>query len=666
MKPLTRIVLLALISLPMATVPSLAQTEGPDLGRISIEDLLGIEITSASRKQQRTEDVAAAVFVITQEDIRRSGITTIPNLLRMAPGVDVAQVNANNWAVSVRGFNGSFADKLLVLIDGRSVYSRIFSGVLWDTELMMVDDIDRIEVIRGPGAAIWGANAVNGVINIVTKTAADTQGGLARVEAGGTGEQGAVRYGGALGSANYRVYSQWSRQNHSLIAPGIGADDGSHSVLAGFRTDWNTSANRFMVQGNLTNSRIHALWFNLDPATVAAEPISTDQSSSNRAFVLGRWTRTRARGSSLQVQAFVDAASRHEPIADYDRRTFDVDAQYHTALGVHHDVVVGGNVRVYDDNYVRGAGLELKPAEDRSSLLTAFVQDEIGLFGNRLAITLGSQIQRTSDSGSGVQPNARVMWKAKPRQRFWASVSRALRTPSRYEQGIQVNLPPVPTDAGLPLTVIVMGNRAFKTETFVDAELGYRLEFANHGSVDVTGFMGHYDHLRTQESSAPVLEFEPSPRLVVNTRFDNLLQATTRGLEVAGHWAPIAALRFDGSYTAFHLTPTPSASSQDPLAAAETGNAPETQWQLRSAFSPSSWATLSAALFRVGPIDQQVGAYLRADLTAEWQFSNRLSLMAIGQNLFDDAHAEFSSIDALLLATQARRSVGLRLRWTFR
>ena len=320
---------------------------------MSIEDLMNIEITSASRKEQRAADVAAAVFVITHDDIRRSGMTTIPDLLRLAPGVEVAQINSNKWAVSVRGFNGLYANKLLVLVDGRSVYNRIFSGVLWDAEDLMLDDIDRIEVIRGPGAAMWGANAVNGVINIVTKATADTQGGLVRVDGGRFGEQGAVRYGGTLGAARYRLYSQWTGRDQSLIAPGTRANDASHSVTTGFRADWTTQPGAFMLEGAFTAGQARALWPNLDPQTAAREPIANDPSDAQGGHLLGRWTHTRAGGASLQIQSFVDIAGRQEPVGNYDRQTFDVDTQYHTALGAHQDLVAGAGYRFIGET-VRG------------------------------------------------------------------------------------------------------------------------------------------------------------------------------------------------------------------------------------------------------------------------------------------------------------------------
>jgi iron complex outermembrane receptor protein len=656
----------ALIGLVVVSGPVYAQGRALDLGQMSIEDLMNVEVTSASRKEQRAADVAAAVFVISHEDIRRSGMSTIPDLLRLAPGVDVAQINANKWAVSVRGFNGLYANKLLVLIDGRSTYNRMFSGVFWDSEDLMFDDVDRIEVIRGPGAALWGANAVNGVINIVTKGAVDTQGGLARADIGRVSEQGAVRYGGVVGVTRYRVYSQWTGREQSLLTPDTPAPDESHSVTTGFRADRPTSSGALTLEGDLAMGQVHALWPNLDPRFVAQGPLATDATDTRGGHLLGRWTRTDASGASLQIQSFVDIEGRNEPVGRYDRRAFDIDTQYHTTLGARHDLVSGAGYRVSSDTFVGGAGLSLTPADDKSYLLSAFVQDEVALFSRRLAITLGSQVQYDSDSGAGVQPTARALWKAWPHQRLWAATSRALRTPSLYERRMRLDFLPVPGPGGLPLYVTARGNPAAETESLVDVEGGYRLEVGTSASIDVTGFAGRYDHLRTQEPADPVVLFVPAPHAFVASQFGNLLQATTRGLEIAGHWTPVPALRFDASYSAFRVTPQLAATSHDPSAGAEDGSAPRTQWQWRSTFSPVSRAMVSGAIFYVGPLERDgVSAYTRVDLSGEWRLTHRLSATLTGQNLLDPAHAESSGVGALLLATQVPRSASARLRWIF-
>ncbi|MCR4373259.1 MAG: TonB-dependent receptor plug domain-containing protein, partial [Acidobacteria bacterium] len=396
-----------LVLLPVvAALPAAvrAQTTPPDLTRISIEDLMNIEITSASRKEQRIKDVASAVFVITQDDIRRSGMTTIPDLLRLAPGVNVAQINANKWAVSVRGFNSLFATKLLVLVDGRSIYNRLYSGVFWDMLDLMVDDVERIEVIRGPGASAWGANAVNGVINIVTKSAADSQRGLVRADAGRSGTQAAVRYGGRAFNTPYRVFAQWTGRDESVLVPGVGANDGSYSVTAGLRADRSTGRGDFTLEGAFVTGRNRPLWLNFNAATAATEPVLNDSSETRGGHVLGRWAHTRDSGVLLQIQSSLDLADRREAVGHFTRHAFDVEAQARGTIDRRHDVVAGVGYRWVGERLDGLNGVSLTPPDEHSTLVTAFVQDDIGLAAGRLHLILGTQAQHDSFSGTGLQP----------------------------------------------------------------------------------------------------------------------------------------------------------------------------------------------------------------------------------------------------------------------
>lgn len=563
----------ALASLATPTA-GFAQRGPPDLSQLSIEDLMRIEITSVARREQRVADVAAAVFVITADDIRRSGLTSIPDLLRLAPGVDVAQINSNKWAVSVRGFNDLRANKLLVLVDGRSLYNRLFSGVLWDEPDVMLDDIDRIEIIRGSGAAIWGANAVNGVINIVTRSSADTQGGLVRIHGGNAGQQAAVRYGGTAGASRYRVYAQWTDRAASLIEPGTDADDASQAITTGFRFDRVTRPGELMLEGALTAGRTRALWANLDPQTAILEPYANTPSEAVGGHLLGRLTHTQANGGALQIQGFLDLADRFEPLADFKRRTFDLDAYYHVTLGRRHELVAGLGYRLAHEHFSGHTGVSLGPGVHVTWLLTGFLQDEVAFLGNRLAVTLGSQFQYDSEAGAGVQPTARVMWKGLPRQRVWAAVSRALKTPSLEDIAIRVDFPPQSGPGGLPVFVTALGNPLAETEELVSVEGGYRVEIGTRGSIDVTAFAGRYDHLNTQEWGAPVFSAVPSPRVLVTTTVGSQLAATTRGLEVAANWEPAGFWRLDGNYSAFAITPTLAAGSLDVAAATFDASVP--------------------------------------------------------------------------------------------
>ncbi|MEP6917833.1 MAG: TonB-dependent receptor [Acidobacteriota bacterium] len=664
--------LLGLAMLAGTARASIAQGKpaAPDLMTASLEELMNIEITSASRKEQRAAEVAGAIYVITHDDIRRSGMTSIPELLRLVPGVQVAQINASKWAVSIRGFNGLYSNKLLVLIDGRSLYNRLFSGVLWDEQDLMLEDVDRIEIIRGPGAAVWGANAVNGVINILTRSASETKGVLARV-GGGTfdGAQAAVRYGGAFGGLHYRVFSQWSDHGGSLSASHIRANDDWRAASAGFRGDWTRGADSVMFEGDATNGRTTALWLGLGSSPAANRPGGLDEASDmNGGTGLVRWTRVRPTGASLQVQAFVDGAHRDEPVGLYRRLTSDLDVQYHTAAGRRHDVVAGAGYRLMDERFAGLAGYSLTPERSHDKLFNVFAQDEIALADKRVHVTLGAKVEHDGLAGWGLQPTARIIWAVVPeRQHLWAAASRALKTPALEDRGVRVDYPAVTNAGPLPILVTILGNPELRTEQFRDTEIGYRIAVATSATIAVTAFAGHYDDLRTSEPQAPSVVLRSDGLAVfAPVRFDNLLSADTRGLEAFVHWIPRGTWRVDAGYTGFHLTPHLDPGSQDPSAARYDGDAPSHQWQLHSGYSIARRIELDAALFRVGRLQSLgVTAYTRADARLEWKLASTLSLVAAGQNLFNRAHGEFTGADASLVSTQVPRTVRVQLAWRF-
>lgn len=331
-------------------------------------------------------------------------------------------------------------------------------------------------------------------------------------------------------------------------------------------------------------------------------------------------------------------------------------------LGARHELIASAGYRFTSERFDGHTRFLLIPPDDHASLVTAFVQDEMALLSNRLALTLGSQVQYDSYSGMGVQPTARVMWRARPRQRVWAAASRALRTPSLIDRNLRDEFPPAAGPGGFPLFVTILGNPAARTEQLVDAEVGYRLAIGSSASIDATGFAGRYDDLRTVEPNPPIVRFIPSPRVEVNAMFGNGLKATTRGLEIAAHWAPVPAWRLDASYSRFHLTPDLSPASGDPAAALEDRSAPRGQWQVRSGFSVGTRGTLDLAAFHVGPLELlQVDSSTRADVYAEWKFTSGLSLVAIGQNLLNRAHFEYGLTQPALLTTKVSRSASIRV-----
>ena len=659
------------IGLVLASVPATALAQGRqgtplELLGMSLKELMSLEITTAGRREQPVEEVAAAVHVITQDDIRRSGIRTLPELFRLVPGVQVARVNSNNWAISMRGFNEPYSNKLLVLVDGRSIYNRSFSGVFWSTEDLLVDDIDRIEVIRGSGGSVWGANAVNGVINIVTRSAADTQGLLVRLgQESFDGAQVAVRYGGSAGKARYRLFSQWTDHRSSSLGRDGSAGDEWGGVTSGFRTDWENGNTEVLVTGSFNASTTNALWmFPLGPGG----RLTTDQSASDRytGSLLGRWTRSFADGSAFQVQSFFNYRDFNDPIVEAHERATDIDVDYHRRVGSRHELVVGGGLREIRERYIGTFAVSFIPAEAGNRVINAFVQDEVRI-GQNVRVTVGTKFERDSFAGWGIQPTARVAWDIVPsRHLLWGSVSRALRTPSSMDVGVFVNVDSLPGPGGMPMAVQVSGNRDFAVEELISEEIGYRAFVLSSLSFDATVFHGRYDGLKTTELGEPRLELTPFPHLVLPGRFENRLEATTRGLELSAHWMPVKSWRVDGSYSAFQLEPRLDPTSSDPNAAAFDGNAPNHQWQVHSTLWLGPRVEAQTSLFYTGRLEELgVAAYARADARIEFALSDRLSLIGTGHNLLDSTHQESSADTIGMKATLIPRSGGLQFAWRF-
>ena len=649
--------------------PVWAQGRPADLRLATLEELMNMEITSVSRREQRAEDVPAAVYVIGRDEIRRSGLTSIPELLRLAPGVQVAQINANKWAVSVRGFNSLYSNKLLVLVDGRSIYNPAFSTVLWDTEDFLIEDIDRIEVIRGPGGAMWGANAVNGIINIITKTSSATRGGSVQIGAGTYDTATAsARYGGDFRGLNYRVFAQGSNHGSGTTPDGADAvNDRWQSLTSGVRTDWSKGAHTLMFQSSSTRGEQRPLWFNLDPAIIApGQPGASSISETAVGHVLGRWTRTRASGGSLQVQTYYDRSHRTELIGTYDRSTWDIDAQYHVTLGPRHDVVAGGGYRHIDEVIEGRAGYSFTPNHVAPKIFNVFAQDTMPMAASRVEVTLGVKYENNTFAGSGIQPTARVLWKVTPQQRLWASVARAIRIPSLIDRGLYVEYPPTTLPNGVTMSVGAIGNPEFGSEHLFNTEAGYRLNVSSRLSIDAVGFAGRYDDLQTYEPVAPVTATAlfAAPQATVLTQLQNVMRADTAGGELTGRLQLTETWEIDAGFSAYHLTPHANG-SLDINAIAYDGRAPQTQWRAHSSF-PLGIGRADLHLFRVGPIDGiTVPAYTRLDARIEWPLTRQVSLVASGQNLTNRAHAEFSGHESNLQSTLVPRSAGLRLSWRF-
>jgi iron complex outermembrane receptor protein len=577
----------------------------------------------------------------------------------------VAQLNANKWAVSVRGFNALYANKLLVMVDGRSIYNHLFSGVFWDTVDIPLQDIDRIEVVRGPGGSVWGANAVNGVINIVTRPAGDTQGAAVRVSAGSfDGQQAGIRYGGMTHDGAYRVFAQWSRHEPS-IADGQAADDPSRSASTGFRVDGSRPAGSYLLEGGLTDNQASSLWklaVSPDPAVaIAGRVIPSHNVNAN---ALARWTSVHRNGATWQVQSSVDLTRRTDSNVATGRNATDIDAHYHLSTG-HHDLVAGAGYRATTEWATQKAwGFSLDPAHQTEHLVNMYAQDEVDL-GSKARLTGGAKIEYSNEVGVGVQPTVRVLVMPTAKQRAWASLSRALRTPSLVERAGVLNFAPT-SEGGMPFVIRKIGDPRFQPEVLVTPEAGYRFEASARLSVDVAVFFNRYQNLGSDEPSAPFVETEPGPaRVVLPVQFGNLFGARTMGVEASARWRPVPAWSLDASYTHFHATPVGDSTSRDPGIAGWDGEAPAHQWQIRSTVTVSRTTEVSALLLHTGDVaSTATPAFTRGDVRVAFTITPRVTLEVTGHNLFAPSHVEmfWSSI---MDTTRIPRAGRARVTWRF-
>ena len=588
-----------------------------DLSEISLEDLMNVEVTSVSKKEQKLSQTAAAIHVITQEDIRRSGLTSIPELLRRVPGLHVARIDSNKWAISARGFNSRFANKMLVLIDGRSVYTPLFSGVFWDVQDVMLEDVERIEVIRGPGATLWGANAVNGVVNIITKRAEDTQGGLVT---GGFGNEeqgfGGVRYGGTIGAnAHYRVYGKHFSRSESVDSLGNPEADSWNTSRGGTRVDWNLSPqDSLTVQGDVYRGAMNQTsqpYIFFPPYTQEVKS-QTPVSGGN---VLGRWNHSISTQSNLTFQMYYDRTNRDDIIIKEQRDTVDFDFQHQVALGKRHDFIWGGGYRLTSDDIGNRAMVSLNPPSRRDGLFSSFAQDEIKLVPDHLYLTVGSKFEHNNYTGFEIQPNALLRWHPRPRQTFWTAISRAVRTPSRADHDSRVVSNVLPGPGGLPIVSLAMGNQNFVSETLRAHEAGYRWEAQSRFSLDIATFFNVYDKIQSFEPKEPRLVIEqPLVYLQVPVQFENMVFGETFGLEATANWQLTSRWRLAAGYTwlnaEFHRRP----GSLDQVTSEAEDDSPRHQFQVHSYLKLWNRLELDNSFYRLGAVeDKTIPGYNRLD-----------------------------------------------------
>jgi len=657
----------------VATIPLIglaADGDPQDLIKLSLEDLLKVQVTSVSKKEQPLAKAGAAVFVISQEDIRRSGATNIPDLLKMVPGVNVAQLNANMWAIGIRGFSNLDADKVLVLIDGRSVYTPTSSGVEWDQQDVPLENIDRIEVIRGPGGAVWGANAMNGVINIITKSAKVTQGGILTAEAGSQKTAyGFLQYGGKIGQNGfYRVFSDYSTFGNAASPPGQAVVDGWHKSHAGFRADWDLAPHDTLtVQGDLFQAHEASTLETLFSDDLPREEIINDTTTVRAGNLLGRWIHTFSKGSSTSLQVYFDRYNRREGGSRDIRNTIDVDFQHHLTFGSRHDVVWGAGCRISGDNITPGYDFLYIPARRNDRLFSSFFQDEVKL-SRSLWLTVGSKVEHNSYSGFEYEPSARLVWALNDRHTVWASASRAIRQPARNDFDIQDDLSTFPLPNGGFGVVGVKGNLSRQSESLRDFEVGYRAQISKLLSLDITTFTSYYQHLATEEPGEPFFTVLPPVHLVLPLFTDDDAHGHSYGVEVFASWRVSDRWKLSpgGSFIQMNVAGNPD--SHDPNVAHIVNETPKHMFQVRSFVNLTRRLDWDSSLSYVGRLgagkSESIPSYNRLDTRLGWKIGEFVELSIVGQNLLTPRHSEFPDEDGILHSLVTRKIFG-KLTWHF-
>jgi iron complex outermembrane receptor protein len=630
---------------------------------LSPEQLFDATVMSVSKTDEKLRDAPAAIYVLTSEDIARSGATSIMEALRLAPGVQVARGNSSFYAISVRGLNSILANKLLVLIDGRETYDPLFAGVYWDIQDTALEDVDRVEVIRGPGASLWGANAVNGVINIITKKDAQTQGALVSVVAG---DQDRAIVTGRIGAqadegAHWRVFAKYLYRASQERLSGADAEDQGRAWRGGFRADWDANAqgDSFTLQGDVYTS--NAGRFRAFPLLTAPYvSVFAENVAAQGGNVSGRWNRSLDDGASLNVHAYFDLVARQQPQGESDRRIFDLEVQYGFPASDAHEIIAGAHYRVWFERLTPSAVIEFIDRTPIRQLISGFVQDKITLEPERWFLTVGSKFEHNDYSGFEMQPSARLQWTGDD-QTMWGSVSRAVRTPSELEHNLHVTYRVIPPGVD-PISVERYPNTDFESEELIAYEIGYRRQWTPSLLMDVAAFYNVYDKLSTSTLLPNEVVLVP-PHVVSPFISTNLTSGETFGAELVLNWRADETLNFSAAYSLLEIALQGPPASQATAAEAAEDQSPQQQFNLRAQWDVSDELTFDTTLYYVDELPgYAVPSYWRFDARAGWRITDELQLEVVGQNLFDDAHREFSGVTDVT-ATEIQRAVYGRLTW---
>jgi iron complex outermembrane receptor protein len=659
------LILLAFVgSTIRAQQPSISQQSAEYLNSLSLEQLTGVEVTTASKEPEQIWQTPAAIYVISRDDIRRSSATTIPELLRLVPGVEVARIDSDHWAVGVRGFGGEFSKSLLVLIDGRSVYSPLFAGVYWQVQDTLLEDIDRIEVIRGPGGTIWGANAVNGIINIITKNAKDTHGVLVSL-GGGDVDQGigGSRFGGAQGkSFDYRVYGKGFTRDPEFHPDREDFDEWRMGQL-GFRTDWEaTRRDTLNVQGDMYKGRDgeRVAISSYSPPSVAV--IDAPHSTSG-GDITASWRRVIGDHSDIETRGYFDRTTRFSPQLDEIRNTFDIDLLYHSRIKARQDILLGVGARWSPDTITQKyATLDFAPHQETDRVYSWFAQDHIGFIPEKVSLIFGSKFEHNNRSGFEIQPNGRLLWTPRLHQTIWVAVTRAVRTPSRLDQDLKL------TDllqASSSLFLRVVGNKRFKSERLLGTEVGYRALIASKLYVDVSAFRNDYNDLYGYGPGALLAETSSPPsRIILQEPLANALKGDTSGGEIAPDWKAATWLELKGSYSYLHLYVHDKPGFTDNQnTVSDNGSSPHHQFVIQALFSLPKKMEFDPTYRYVSALPyQKIVAYHEVDARLGWHISHGWEMSVAGRNLLQPRHPEFGSdVDTIV---GIKRDVYAKILWT--
>ncbi|MFE8070158.1 TonB-dependent receptor [Marinobacteraceae bacterium S3BR75-40.1] len=634
----------------LCAAPALQAEEQAGMGALMdmpLADLanMPVTVTSVSKHPEERRQAASAIYVIDQEDIRRSAATTIPEVLRMVPGLEVARIDANKWAITSRGMNHEFANKLLVMVDGRSVYTPMFGGVYWDIQGLPMRDIERIEVIRGPGASLWGANAVNGVINIITRSAAETQGTVVSGYGSNTQQNATVREGLALGGNSY--LRLWGRTHHfdSLERPEGAGDDDWYLNKVGARLDSRQGDTHWEADASLYEASMHdtSLFPSLTPPYQA---FYDDDINADGGHARVRWDTDFSPDHSVTVQGYYDHSRRERGYADEIRNILDFEAQHNWTIDPSRQWQWGLNFRITHDNLDATSPLAFEDDRTTSRLTSLYGQYTQWVADHRGKWVLGSKLSHTNEAGFNIQPTARFNWNLSDRHLVWASISRAVRTPARYERDSRIDLLAGPDPDGGPLPVLVtfVADDSFEEEKLTAYELGLRDQFTPTLSLDTAFFYNHYQDLLAFKARAPYVETQPQPtHVVLPYEYVNYSQANSYGFESVVDWVATDRWRIELSYSFLHMQ---LKKSDDPKVldfVGLDGYSPRHQVKLHSYYNLAPDWELDTQVYYVDDLDAlDVEAYTRLDIRLGWNPTPDFQLSLGGKNLLDPRHREFA------------------------